>query len=70
MRARPSDLADWMSEPKQVEVFTLALDAGRCKAREIIDPSPHTGFTTVGQNWRLLPAGRFEFAKRHFPAAD
>jgi hypothetical protein len=70
MRARPSDLADWMSEAKQVEVFTLPLDAARCKAREIIDQSPHTGFTTVVQNWRQLPDGRIEFAIRHFPAAD
>src|SRR4029079_12688819 len=60
MRARPSDLADWMSEAKQVEVFTLPLDAARCKAREIIDQSPHTGFTTVVQNWRQLPDGRIE----------
>ena len=69
MRARPSDLAEWMSEAKQVQVFTLPLDAARCKAREIIDQSPHTGFTTVVQNWRQLPDGRIEFAIRHFPAA-
>ena len=59
-----------MSDAKQVEVFTLSLDAARCKAREIIDQSPHTGFTTVVQNWRQLPDGRIEFAIRHFPAAD
>jgi hypothetical protein len=47
-----------MSDARQVEVFTLPLDAARCKAREIIDQSPHTGFTTVVRNWRQLPDGR------------
>src|SRR6478735_2371004 len=47
----------------------LPLDAARCKAREIIDQSPHTAFTTVVQNWRQLPDGRIEFPIRHFPAA-
>ena len=70
MRARPRELADWMSEAKQIEVFTLSLDAARCKAREIIGRSSQTGFTSVVQNWRQLPDGRTEFAIRHFPAAD
>ena len=70
MRARPRDLVDWMSEPKQVEVFTLPLDAARCKAREIIDQSPQTGFTSVVQNWRQLPDGRIEFAVRQVRATE
>ena len=54
MRARPSDLAEWMSEAKQVEVFTLPLDAARCKAREIIDQSPNTGLFKIGDNSRTV----------------
>jgi hypothetical protein len=70
MLVRPSDLADRMSAQQQVEVFTLPVDAARCKAREIIDESPHAGFTSVVQNWRQLSDGRIEFAIRYFPAAD
>lgn len=67
MIARPRDLADRMSE---VEVFTLPLDAARCKAREIIDQSPRLGFTSVVQNWRQLSDGQIEFAIRYIPAAE
>jgi hypothetical protein len=70
MLVRPSDLADRMSDAQQVEVFTLPLDAARCKAREVIDQSPRLGFTSVIQNWRQLSDGQIEFAIRHFPAAD
>jgi hypothetical protein len=71
MHARSSpDLADQMSDGQPLEMFTLPLDAARSKAREIIDQAPQRGFTTVIENWRLLPDGQIEFAIRHFPAAD
>jgi len=70
MLVRPHELADRMSSAQHVEVFTLPLDAARCKAREIIDQSPSAGFTSVVQNWRQLPDGQIEFAIRHLPAAD
>ena len=70
MLVRPSDLADRMSAQQQVEVFTLPLDAARCKARKIIDQSPRLGFTSVVQNWRQLSDGQIEFAIRYFPATD
>ena len=70
MRARPRDLADEMSGTLQPQMFTLPLDAARCKAREIIDQSPRSGFTPVIEKWRQLPDGQIEFAIRHFPAAD
>ena len=38
MLVRPSDLVDRMSDAAG-RVFTLPLDAARCKAREIIDQS-------------------------------
>jgi hypothetical protein len=69
MLVHPRDLADRMSA-RQLEIFTLPLDAARRKAREIIDQSTSAGFTTVVQNWRQLPDGQIEFAIRHFPAAD
>jgi hypothetical protein len=69
MLFRPSDLADRMSAQKP-EIFTLPLDAARCKAREIIDEAPKGGFTSTVENWRQLPDGQIEFAIRYFPAAD
>jgi hypothetical protein len=66
MRARPTDKIANTDEL----VFTLPLDAARCKAREIIDQSPQGGFTPVIEKWRQLPDGQIEFAIRHFPAAD
>jgi len=68
MLVRPSDLAERMSDERQPETFTLPLAAARCKAREIIDQAPRSGFTSVVQNWRQLPDGQIEFAIRHFPA--
>ena len=70
MLVRPRDLADQMSHTHQIEIFTLPLDAARCKAREIIDLSPQSGFTPIIENWRQLPDGQIEFAIRHFPTAD
>jgi len=70
MLIRPRDLADRMSDAQPVEVFTLPLDAARCKAREIIDQSPRLGFKSIVQNWRQLPDGQIEFAIRHFPVSD
>ena len=68
MRARPRDLADQMSGTPRPNIFTLPLDAARCKAREIIDQVPRSGFTAVIEKWRQLPDGQIEFAIRHFPA--
>jgi hypothetical protein len=60
-----------MSDGQQLETpFTLPLAAARCKAREIIDQVPRSGFTAVIEKWRQLPDGQIEFAVRHFPAAD
>ena len=70
MHARPRDLADQMADMPQPQIFTLPLDVARCKAREIIDQSPQSGFTPVIEKWRQLPDGQIEFAIRHLPAAD
>ena len=70
MLVRPRDLAHWMSGEEQPEILTLLLNAARCKAREIIDQSPRSGFTSIVENLRQLPDGQIEFAIRHFPAAD
>jgi hypothetical protein len=70
MLVRPSDLARRMSGEQQPETFTLPLDAARCKAREIIDQAPRSGFTPTIENWRQLADGQIEFAIRQFRAAD
>jgi hypothetical protein len=70
MLVRPCDLAHRMSGGRQPETFTLPLDAARCKAREIIDQAPQSGFTPTIEKWRQLPDGQIEFAIRHFPAVD
>ena len=69
MRARPRDLADKIANTDEL-VFTLPLEVARCKAREIIDQCPQSGFTPVIEKWRQLPDGQIEFAIRHFPTAD
>jgi len=70
MIARPRDLADQISGTRQSQIFTLPLDAARCKAREIIDQSPRSGFLQVIEKWRQLPDGQIEFAIRHLPTSD
>ncbi len=70
MFVRPRDLADHMAGEPQPELFTLPLEQARCKAREIIDQAPHSGFKPTVEKWRQLPDGRIEFAIRHFPAED
>ena len=70
MLVRPRDLADRMSGNKQPEIFTLPIDAARCKAREIIDQFPQSGIIPIVENWRQLPDGRIEFTMRHLPTAD
>jgi hypothetical protein len=70
MLVRPRDLTDRMSDGQQLETLTLPLAAARCKAREIIDQVPRSGFTAVIEKWRQLPDGQIEFAVRHFRAAD
>jgi hypothetical protein len=70
MLVRPRDLADHMSGEPQQQLFTLPLEAARCKAREIIDQAPRGGFKPTVEKWRQLPDGQIEFAIRHFPAED
>lgn len=70
MLVRPRDLADHMSGEPQKQLFTMPLDAARCKAREIIDQAPRGGFKSIVEKWRQLPDGRIEFVIRHFPAED
>ena len=69
MRIRPLGLADQMAA-KDEQLFTLPLEAARCKAREIIDQPPRNGITSIVQNWRQLPDGQIEFAIWNFPATD
>jgi hypothetical protein len=69
MRTRPRDLLDKKASTDE-QVFTLPLDVARCKAREIIEQSPRSGFTSVIEKWRQLPDGRIEFAIRQFRALD
>ena len=61
MLVRPRDLADRMSGNEQPEIFTLPIDAARCKAREIIDQFPQSGIIPIVENWRQLPDGQIEF---------
>ena len=70
MLVRPRDLADHMSDEPKQKLFILPLDAARCKAREIIDQAPRSGFKPTIEKWRQLPDGQIEFAIRHFPADD
>ena len=70
MLVRPRDLADQMSHTHQIEIFTLPIDAARCKAREIIGQSPRSGLLPIIEKWRQLPDGQIEFAIRYFPTAD
>jgi hypothetical protein len=46
MLIRPRDLADQMVATDE-ELFTLPLEAARCKAREIIKQSPCNGLMSV-----------------------
>ena len=69
MLVRPGDLADRMSGQSQ-EIFTLPIDAARCKAHEIIDQVPQGGYVQVVENWRPLPDGQIEFTMRCLPTAD
>jgi hypothetical protein len=70
MLVRPRDLADRIASEPKLELLTMPLDAARCKAREVIDQSPPSGFTPIIEKWRQLPDGQIEFGIRHFPAAD
>ena len=67
MLVRPSDLADRMSSIREPEIFTLPIDAARCKAREIINQSPRSGYVATVENWRQLPDGQIEFMMRLLP---
>jgi hypothetical protein len=70
MLVRPRDLADRMSGPGEPKTFTLPVDVARIKAREIINQSPHSGYTMVLENWRQLPDGQIEFTMRRLEAPD
>jgi hypothetical protein len=70
MLVRPRDLADRMSGSQEPVTFTLAIDAARSKAREIICQMGQGGSTTVVERWRQLPSGQIEFTVRHLPTAD
>jgi hypothetical protein len=70
MLVRPRDLADQMYSWPRQELFTLPLDAARCKAWEIIDQAPRSGLTPIIEKWRQLPDGQIEFAIRYYPAGD
>ena len=70
MLVRPRDLADRMSGTQQPEIFTLPIDVARCKAREIINQVPQSGYVQVVENWRPLPDGKIEFTMRRLPTAD
>ena len=69
MLIRLRDLEDQLIVPDE-QVLTLSVEAARCKAREIIEQSPHDGLISVIQKWRQLPDGQIEFAIRHFPVTD
>ena len=70
MLIRSPDLADGISDTRQSDIFTLPIDAARCKAREIIYQSPQSGFIPIIENWRQRPDGQIEFVIRHLPAGD
>jgi hypothetical protein len=59
-----------ISDKRRSEIFTLPIDAARCKAREIIFQSPQSGFIPIIENWRQRRDGQIEFAIRHLPAGD
>ena len=68
MLVRSPDFADRISDARRLEICTLPIDAARCKAREIIDQFPQSGFVPIIENWRQRPDGQIEFAIRHLPA--
>lgn len=70
MLVRSPDLADGISDTRQSEIFTLPIEAARCKAREIIYQSPQSGFIPIIENWRQRSDGQIEFAIRHLRAGD
>jgi hypothetical protein len=70
MFVRSHDLADRFPDSRPLEIFTLPIDAARCKAREIIYQSPQCGLIPIIENWRQRPDGQIEFAIRHLPAGD
>ena len=69
MLIRLRDLSDQMIASNE-QMLTLPVEAARCKAREIIEQSPHDGFISVIQKWRQLPDGQIELAIRHLPVKD
>jgi hypothetical protein len=70
MLVRPRDLAERMSGVHQPETIRLPIDAARCRAREIINQYPQSGFLPVVENWRQLPDGEIEFTMRYLPIID
>ena len=70
MLFRLGDLAERTSSIRRPQTFRLPTSAARCKAREIINQVPQSGFASVVENWRQLPDGQIEFTVRHLPTAD
>ncbi len=52
------------------ETFTLAREAARAKAREIIRRYPKAAYMTEIESWRVLAGDRIEFTVRRLPSAD
>ena len=69
MLIRSRDLADQLAATEE-QLFTLPLEATRCKAREIISQPCCSGLTPAIQKWRQLPDGQIEFVVRHLRRAD
>ena len=67
MLIRPRDLAERIAGVHQPETIRLPIDAARYKAREIINQLPQSA---IVENWRQLPDGQIEFAKRYLPTED
>jgi hypothetical protein len=67
MLVRRRDLAERTSGMRQPQTIRLPIDAARCKAREIINQFPQSGFISIVENWRQLPDGQIEFTTRHLP---
>ena len=70
MLVRSHDLEDRISDTRQSEIFTLPIEAARCKAREIIYQSPQSGFIPIIENWRQRPDGQIEFICRRATETD
>jgi hypothetical protein len=69
MDARPRELAVRMAHADE-QIFTLPLEAARCRVREIIRQPSKNGLSSVVENWRQLPDGQIEFSVRYFTTPE